>query len=116
MSSERATDITSLMFMLSCMNCSLYGSVSLYHEEMSLVKLPERSLSAVNVGNFASSLFSSCDTLLRGMMLNTAAIMANTVSITAMYAALYIFLLSIFSVYFLSSMALYLRAVEAEQA
>ena len=37
----------------------------------------------MNVGNFASSLFSSCDTLLRGMMLNTAAIMANTAIATA---------------------------------
>ena len=52
---------------------------------MAVVYLPVIRLSAVKVGNDASSLFSSSEYLLRGKKSNTTAKERYTASMTAMY-------------------------------
>ena len=59
--------------MLSHMKRSRKGSLSLNHEETSLVNVPFSSFSVVNSGNFASSRFSNSEKVLRGKVLNTTA-------------------------------------------
>ena len=68
----------SLTCMLSHMKRSRKGSLSLNHDDTSLVNEPSKSFSAVNSGNTASSRFSNSENVLRGKVLKTTAKAANS--------------------------------------
>ena len=85
----------SFIVILSCINTSRYGSLSLYHDETFLVNSPLNKASSVYFGKAASSLFSNSDTLLRGKKLKTNAIEKKAMLIKTMYTAEYFFELSL---------------------
>ena len=72
-------------YMLSDISSSRNGSLSLYHDDTSVVNDPSANRSGLNCGKEASSRFSNSDTLLRGKVLKTTAMPRNITTRRATY-------------------------------